>query len=37
MHKKTVLALAVVSILFLLIFALGNAWAAERTSLKEEW
>ena len=29
MHKKTVLALAVVSILFLLIFALGNAWAAE--------
>jgi len=29
MHKKTVLALAVVSILFLLILALGNAWAAE--------
>lgn len=29
MHKKTVLALAVVSILFLLILALGNSWAAE--------
>ena len=29
MYKKTVLALAVVSILFLLIFALGNSWAAE--------
>lgn len=29
MHKKTILALAVLSILFLLIFALGNSWAAE--------